>query len=72
MSHWCPLPFKHVFVEPRGVKPCCSYTQTFSGEINEWLKSNELVNLQQKTLNGEVPEGCKYCVDAATARMSTH
>jgi len=64
MSHWCPLPFKHVFVEPRGVKPCCSYTQTFSGEINEWLKSNELVNLQQKTLNGEVPEGCKYCVDA--------
>ena len=64
MKHQCPLPFKHVFVEPRGVKPCCSYTETFAGEISEWLTSSELAKLQQKTLDGEVPAGCKYCVDA--------
>jgi sulfatase maturation enzyme AslB (radical SAM superfamily) len=64
MTHWCPLPFKHVFLEPRGVKPCCSYTQTYAGEITEWVVSDELAELQQQTLNGVVPEGCKYCVNA--------
>jgi len=62
MTHYCPLPFKHIFVEPRGVKPCCSFTETFSGSINAWLSSDKLNEIQQQTLSGEVPEGCKYCI----------
>lgn len=59
---WCPLPFRHVFVEPRGVKPCCSYTQMYAGTITDWVNSTELRDLQQHMLAGTVPKGCRYCV----------
>ena len=59
---WCPLPFRHVFIEPRGVKPCCSYTKMYSGTVEFWLNSQELNDLQQAMLNDQTPEGCRYCV----------
>jgi sulfatase maturation enzyme AslB (radical SAM superfamily) len=59
---YCPLPFKHVFVEPRGVKPCCSYTHAYTGSIANWIASDELQQIQTETLAGTVPEGCRQCV----------
>jgi sulfatase maturation enzyme AslB (radical SAM superfamily) len=58
---WCPLPFRHVFVEPRGVKPCCSYTKMHESTIEQWLGSQELGDLQRNILDGQIPEGCRHC-----------
>jgi len=58
---WCPLPFRHVFVEPRGVKPCCSYTKMHESTIEQWLGSQELGDLQRNILDGQTPEGCRHC-----------
>lgn len=63
MSNYCPLPFRHVFIEPRGVKPCCSYTQTFNGTVAQWLDSKELYRLQQDILNEQVNSGCAHCIN---------
>ena len=62
MNTYCPLPFKHVFVEPRGIKPCCSYTSYYDGSIQDWLVSKELAEIQQQFLNNQVPHGCKRCI----------
>ena len=59
---WCPLPFRHVFVEPRGVKPCCSYTKMYEGTVEQWLNSPELNDLQKAMLDGQTPPGCQHCL----------
>lgn len=60
---YCPLPFRHVFVEPRGIKPCCSYTNLFSGTIEQWTSSSELANLQHNIKNNRIDPGCQYCIN---------
>jgi pyruvate-formate lyase-activating enzyme len=60
---WCPLPFRHVFVEPRGVKPCCSYTRTANTTVKQWLHSPELQALQTNIINNVVDPGCRDCVN---------
>jgi hypothetical protein len=72
---WCPLPFRHVFVEPRGVKPCCSYTKMHTGTIENWLASQELNDLQRTILDGKTAQGCEYCLagehrDGSSTRLS--
>lgn len=59
---YCPLPFRHIFVEPRGIKPCCSYTKPFNGTIDQWLNSSELYQLQQDILDNKINTGCSYCI----------
>lgn len=59
---FCPLPFRHVFIEPRGVKPCCSYTQMFQGSVEDWLSSQELNDLQRSMLDGQIAQGCASCI----------
>lgn len=75
MNNYCPLPFRHVFVEPRGVKPCCSYTQVFNGTVHQWLNSKELYELQQDILNNQINAGCASCIaseqrDGHSTRLS--
>lgn len=62
MKTYCPLPFRHVYVDGSGIKPCCSYTRNYSGSIEEWLQSSELQQLQQQILNNEIPQGCRSCI----------
>lgn len=72
MSTYCPLPFKHVFVEPKGVKPCCSYTGTFAGTVQEWIDSDELAQLQDDVINDRYNDGCVACLkNGATDGFST-
>lgn len=72
MNTYCPLPFKHVFVESKGIKPCCSYTGAFSGTIQEWLDSDELAQLQDDILNNRYNDGCVACLkNGATDEFST-
>jgi sulfatase maturation enzyme AslB (radical SAM superfamily) len=62
VNTYCPLPFKHIFAEPKGTKPCCSYTNVFPGSIQEWLTSNELKKLQDDVLNNRYNDGCIACL----------
>ena len=62
-STYCPLPFKHVFIEPRGIKACCSYINIFPGSIDEWLESEQYKQLCSDILNGRVNDGCKQCIE---------
>ncbi len=72
MSTYCPLPFKHVFVETKGIKPCCSYTKVFSGTIQDWINSDELAQLQSDLLNNRYNDGCISCLEAdAVDKFST-
>jgi len=60
---YCPLPFRHVFIEPRGIKPCCSFTEMQDMSVSEWLASERLRRLQDNILLGEVDSGCRDCVN---------
>ena len=72
MNTYCPLPFKHVFAEPKGTKPCCSYTNVFPGSIQDWLTSNELKQLQDDMLNDRYNDGCIACLHGdAVDKVST-
>ena len=69
---YCPLPFKHLFVAPNGIKPCCSFSGTYEGTIEEHLSSALLKSIQKSILNGIVPTGCKACYDGeSTTNHST-
>lgn len=63
MKTYCPLPFKHVFIESRGIKPCCSYKFVKPVSVDEWTKSDELRELQTTILKGEIPNGCNSCIE---------
>ncbi len=59
---YCPLPFRHVFIEPRGIKPCCSFTETAKMTVTQWLSSDRLRHLQQNILSGSIDSGCADCI----------
>lgn len=62
VSRWyCPLPFKHVYVDNTGVSSCCQ-TPRFNLSIDEYLDSNFLKNLQKEFSEGTVPSVCLGCV----------
>lgn len=60
--NYCPLPFRHVFIEPRGVKPCCSYTRAADMTVESWLSSQDLGMLQENILRGKIDPGCQDCI----------
>ena len=60
-NFYCPLPFKHIFVAPNGVKSCCSYTGSYEGTIEQYLESNLLAHIQSSILKGIIPSGCREC-----------
>lgn len=60
---YCPLPFRHVFVEPRGIKPCCSFTETHDLSVPQWLSSDRLKQLQNRILQGDIDPGCQDCIN---------
>jgi len=62
MSSWyCPLPFKHAFVDSTGVSACCQ-TPRKNVSISEWINSDYLHTFQQQILSGNVPAECHECV----------
>lgn len=60
---YCPLPFRHVFVEPRGIKPCCSFTETQEMSVPQWITSQRLRELQQNIIDGKIDPGCQDCIN---------
>ena len=63
MSDWyCPLPFRHVFVDSTGVAVCCK-TPRQSIDLDQWANSKHVKNIQQQMLDGQVPAMCQVCVN---------
>lgn len=62
MDTWyCPLPFRHAYVDSTGVSACCQ-TPRYRGSIDQWLNSEPLKKLQQQILQGVQPKSCYGCV----------
>ena len=64
MTNWyCPLPFKHIFVDSTGLSPCCNTVSEFGLDVDiEQYKSHpKVIKLQSQFLSGDVPEACGFC-----------
>jgi organic radical activating enzyme len=75
VKNYCPLPFKHVFVEPRGIKPCCSYSIISDSSIAHWIKSDQLRSIQKNILEDKIDAGCECCfkkesINGVSTRLS--
>jgi sulfatase maturation enzyme AslB (radical SAM superfamily) len=61
MTSWyCPLPFKHAYIDSTGIAACCQ-TPRYQVSLDEWPTHPYLVKLQQEFLEGKKPETCKSC-----------
>jgi len=61
MTQWyCPLPFRHAFVDSTGISACCQ-TPRYPTTLAEWPNYPELKKLQQELLDGTMPTVCKSC-----------
>jgi hypothetical protein len=62
MTSWyCPLPFKHAFIDSTGIAACCQ-TPRYQVSLDEWPTHPHLVKLQQELLAGNKPATCKTCI----------
>lgn len=62
MTDWyCPLPFKHAFVDSTGVAVCCK-TPRQSIDLDQWGQSKYVKQIQNQMLAGQVPDICQSCV----------
>jgi organic radical activating enzyme len=61
MEWYCPLPFKHAFVDSTGISSCCQLTRQQTS-LDEWHTNPKLQQLQQQTLSGTAPAECQACV----------
>jgi organic radical activating enzyme len=62
MTQWyCPLPFRHAFVDSTGISACCQ-TPRYSTTLDQWHNHPSLKQLQQELLSGSIPSACNECV----------
>ena len=67
MTDWyCPLPFKHAYVDSMGISPCCQ-TKRHQTTLNEWPNNSNLKKFQQEILAGNIPADCKTCSESESA-----
>lgn len=57
---YCPLPFRHAYVDSTGVAACCQ-TPRQPVSLDQWTTSSYLVELQQQILQGNMPSVCSGC-----------
>jgi len=67
---YCPLPFKHVYVDNTGVAACCQ-TPRYDLTIDQWINSDILKNLQTQILQGSIPKECNECVKQETVQKNS-
>ena len=66
-SWYCPLPFKHAFVDSTGVSACCN-TQRHPVDLGSWHNHPALKKLQDHFLAKEIPNECRNCVSQETTQ----
>jgi len=61
LSEWyCPLPFRHAYVDSNGVSACCN-TPRYANSIKEWYTHPALQELRQNFIKGHRPDVCSGC-----------
>jgi sulfatase maturation enzyme AslB (radical SAM superfamily) len=61
MREWyCPLPFRHVFVDSTGVSPCCQ-TARQPTSLGDWHQDPYLSRIQQSFRDNQVDPDCQGC-----------
>lgn len=61
-TNWyCPLPFKHAYVDSTGVAACCQ-TPRQPVAMETWADNKFLKKLQSTILAGNIPTECQGCV----------
>lgn len=67
MSDWyCPLPFRHAYIDSTGVAACCQ-TPRYQVSLDKWSTHPELLKLQKELLNGNTPKACQSCARQESA-----
>jgi len=59
---YCPLPFRHAYVDSNGIAACCQ-TARYPVSFQQWPQTRHLQSLQRQLLSGEKPRACKQCHD---------
>jgi hypothetical protein len=69
-STYCPLPFKHIFIDTSGISACCNTigSMNLPLSVDQYLVSPQLKNLQNQFLQGQKPNECRYCFDQELAQ----
>lgn len=61
MDNWyCPLPFRHAYIDPEGIS-CCCQTPRQKSTLADWPDNQWLKRIQSQTLQGEIPDECQSC-----------
>ena len=59
---WCALPWQGVVMQPWGdAQVCCLVDSIRKSSVNEYVSSNELLQLKKDMLAGKKPEQCNVC-----------
>lgn len=68
LEEWyCPLPFRHAYVDSNGVAACCQ-TPRQAVALQDWSQNNYLAQLQAAVLSGVPPKVCQGCVKQEQAQ----
>jgi organic radical activating enzyme len=59
-KYYCPLPFRHAYVDSLGIAACCQ-TPRYPVTLDQWPDHPKLQKLQQELLSGIRPEQCSNC-----------
>ena len=59
---FCPLPWVHRFVQPSGIKICCTSNRQLNVSISEFNQSKYLADVKETIVSGQVPSECQKCV----------
>ena len=57
---YCPLPFRHAYVDSTGVAVCCQ-TPRQQVSLDQWVNNPYLKDLQHQILQGQMPTACSGC-----------
>ena len=60
LKHYCPLPFRHAFVDSSGISACCM-SPRHKLKLEDWATHPPLLQMQQELLNDIIPNSCTGC-----------
>jgi len=62
VKYFCSHPWKGLDIDPQGnYKPCCRYNKSVATTFNEYINSEELLEIKKEFITGNKPKGCEWC-----------
>jgi sulfatase maturation enzyme AslB (radical SAM superfamily) len=61
-NFFCPLPWIHQFIQPDGIKMCCSSSTKIDTTPNEFKNSKYITDVRNTIMSGNIPKDCQSCV----------